>query len=100
LQEAEFHQKNVYIKALHMWMDLLQVLSTGPSPEWDEVFAWAFDSPPKGQKLHISCKNKSSFGKVRGILVIIESNRAITYSISTSSVSSFKNLYDFYLFCL
>lgn len=39
-------------------------MSTGPSPEWDEAFAWAFDSPPKGQKLHISCKNKSKIGKV------------------------------------
>lgn len=39
-------------------------MSTGPTPEWDEGFAWAFDSPPKGQKLHISCKNKSKFGKV------------------------------------
>ena len=36
-----------------------KVVSTGPTPEWDEVFAWAL----KGQKLHISCKNKSSFGK-------------------------------------
>ena len=40
-----------------------KVVSTGPTPEWDEVFAWAFDIPPKGQKIHISCKNKSSFGK-------------------------------------
>ena len=42
----------------------LQIVSTGPTPEWDEAFAWAFDSPPKGQKLHISCKNKSKIGKV------------------------------------
>ncbi|XXG87548.1 hypothetical protein AAC387_Pa11g2208 [Persea americana] len=46
-----------------------KVLSTGSTPEWNESFAWSFDSPPKGQKLHISCKNKnkmrkSSFGKV------------------------------------
>ncbi|RZR78432.1 hypothetical protein BHM03_00003777 [Ensete ventricosum] len=43
---------------------LTKVVSTGPTPEWDEAFAWAFDSPPKGQKLHISCKNKSKLGKV------------------------------------
>jgi hypothetical protein len=42
----------------------MQIVSTGESPEWDEAFAWAFDSPPKGQKLHISCKNNSKFGKV------------------------------------
>lgn len=44
---------------------LFQIVSTGPTPEWDEGFAWAFDAPPKGQKLHISCKNKSKFGKVK-----------------------------------
>jgi hypothetical protein len=42
----------------------MQIVSTGTTPEWDEAFAWAFDSPPKGQKLHISCKNNSKFGKV------------------------------------
>lgn len=41
-----------------------QVVSTGPNPEWDESFSWTFESPPKGQKLHISCKNKSKVGKV------------------------------------
>ncbi|XP_042411245.1 protein CELLULOSE SYNTHASE INTERACTIVE 1-like [Zingiber officinale] len=40
-----------------------KILSTGAMPEWDESFSWAFESPPKGQKLHISCKNKSKFGK-------------------------------------
>lgn len=40
------------------------MVSTGPNPEWDESFAWSFESPPKGQKLHISCKNKSKMGKV------------------------------------
>ncbi|KAL6554836.1 Interactor with COP9 signalosome (CSN) complex [Orobanche gracilis] len=41
-----------------------KIVSTGPNPEWDETFAWSFESPPKGQKLHISCKNKSKMGKV------------------------------------
>lgn len=41
-----------------------QAVSTGSTPEWDENVAWAFDNPPKGQKLHISCKNKSKLGKV------------------------------------
>nr|GMC63126.1 protein CELLULOSE SYNTHASE INTERACTIVE 1 [Ipomoea batatas] len=40
-----------------------KVVSTGSNPEWDESFAWSFESPPKGQKLHISCKNKSKMGK-------------------------------------
>ncbi|KAL0395617.1 UNVERIFIED_CONTAM: protein CELLULOSE SYNTHASE INTERACTIVE 1 [Sesamum calycinum] len=40
-----------------------KVVSTGPNPEWGESFSWSFESPPKGQKLHISCKNKSKMGK-------------------------------------
>lgn len=54
-----------------------KVVSTGPTPEWDEVFAWAFDSPPKGQKLHISCKNKSSFGKSSFGKVTIQIDRVV-----------------------
>jgi hypothetical protein len=46
-------------------MCIHQVVSTGPNPEWDESFSWSFESPPKGQKLHISCKNKSKMGKVK-----------------------------------
>jgi hypothetical protein len=46
------------------WKCDAQVVSTGPNPEWDESFSWSFESPPKGQKLHISCKNKSKMGKV------------------------------------
>ncbi|GAU19748.1 hypothetical protein TSUD_78740 [Trifolium subterraneum] len=42
---------------------LTKVVSTGPNPEWEESFTWSFESPPKGQKLHISCKNKSKVGK-------------------------------------
>ncbi|KAL9262664.1 CELLULOSE SYNTHASE INTERACTIVE 1-like protein [Drosera capensis] len=42
---------------------LTKVVTTGTSPEWDESFTWSFESPPKGQKLHISCKNKSKVGK-------------------------------------
>ncbi|KAL2624510.1 hypothetical protein R1flu_008755 [Riccia fluitans] len=40
-----------------------KVVSHTTSPEWKQGFAWAFDTPPKGQKLHISCKSKGAFGK-------------------------------------
>ncbi|CAA2946096.1 cellulose synthase interactive 3 [Olea europaea subsp. europaea] len=33
------------------------------SPEWNEGFKWAFDVPPKGQNLNISCKSKNTFKK-------------------------------------
>lgn len=45
-------------------LETKQIVSTGPNPEWEESFAWSFEIPPKGQKLHISCKNKSKMGKV------------------------------------
>ncbi|XP_038984803.1 protein CELLULOSE SYNTHASE INTERACTIVE 1-like isoform X2 [Phoenix dactylifera] len=54
-----------------------KVVSSGPSPEWDEAFAWALDSPPKGQKLHISCKNKSKFGKSSFGKVTIQIDRVV-----------------------
>ncbi|KAG1366486.1 protein CELLULOSE SYNTHASE INTERACTIVE 1 [Cocos nucifera] len=54
-----------------------KIVSTGPTPEWDEAFAWAFDSPPKGQKLHISCKNKSKFGKSKFGKVTIQIDRVV-----------------------
>lgn len=54
-----------------------KVLSTGPNPEWDESFAWSFESPPKGQKLHISCKNKSKMGKSSFGKVTIQIDRVV-----------------------
>ncbi|KAK6125765.1 hypothetical protein DH2020_040495 [Rehmannia glutinosa] len=53
------------------------VVSTGPNPEWDESFAWSFESPPKGQKLHISCKNKSKMGKSSFGKVTIQIDRVV-----------------------
>ncbi|MCL7043269.1 hypothetical protein MKW94_022103 [Papaver nudicaule] len=40
-----------------------KVVSHSISPEWKEGFTWAFDVPPKGQKLQIICKSKNTFGK-------------------------------------
>ncbi|KAL2498776.1 hypothetical protein Adt_24326 [Abeliophyllum distichum] len=54
-----------------------KVISTGPNPEWDESFAWSFESPPKGQKLHISCKNKSKMGKSSFGKVTIQIDRVV-----------------------
>lgn len=50
-----------HIKLIH---NFFQVVSHNISPEWKEGFTWAFDVPPKGQKLHIICKSKNTFGKV------------------------------------
>lgn len=54
-----------------------KVVSTGPNPEWDESFEWSFESPPKGQKLHISCKNKSKMGKSSFGKVTIQIDRVV-----------------------
>ncbi|KAM3270280.1 protein CELLULOSE SYNTHASE INTERACTIVE 3-like isoform X2 [Capsicum chacoense] len=43
-----------------------EVVSHSTSLEWKEGFTWAFDVPPKGQKLHILCKSKNTFGKTTG----------------------------------
>ncbi|KAI3747480.1 hypothetical protein L6452_09938 [Arctium lappa] len=56
---------------------LTKVVSTGPNPEWDENFVWSFESPPKGQKLHISCKNKSKMGKKSFGKVTIQIDRVV-----------------------
>ncbi|KAJ0534149.1 putative C2 domain, armadillo-like helical, C2 domain superfamily protein [Helianthus annuus] len=55
-----------------------KIVSTGPNPEWDESFVWSFESPPKGQKLHISCKNKSKMGKSSFGKVTIQIDRVVT----------------------
>ncbi|CAI9758250.1 unnamed protein product [Fraxinus pennsylvanica] len=58
-----------------------KVISTGPNPEWDESFAWSFESPPKGQKLHISCKNKSKMGKSSFGKVTIQIDRVVMLGV-------------------
>ncbi|KAM7517751.1 hypothetical protein LguiB_016713 [Lonicera macranthoides] len=54
-----------------------KVVSTGPNPDWEENFTWSFESPPKGQKLHISCKNKSKMGKSSFGKVTIQIDRVV-----------------------
>ncbi|XP_010526641.1 PREDICTED: uncharacterized protein LOC104804152 [Tarenaya hassleriana] len=76
-----------------------KVVSTGPNPEWDESFVWSFESPPKGQKLHISCKNKSKMGKSSFGKVTIQIDRVVMlgavageYTLLPESKSGPRNL--------
>lgn len=55
-----------------------KVVSQNSSPEWKQEFAWAFDIPPKGQKLHISCKSKNTFGKGALGKVTIQIDKVVT----------------------
>ncbi|XP_075089021.1 protein CELLULOSE SYNTHASE INTERACTIVE 3-like isoform X2 [Nicotiana tabacum] len=60
-----------------------KVVSNSTSPEWKEGFTWAFDVPPKGQKLHILCKSKNTFGKSSIGRVTIQIDKVVsegTYS--------------------
>lgn len=60
-----------------------KVVSHNICPEWKEGFTWAFDIPPKGQKLHIICKSKSTFGKTTLGRVTIQIDKVVsegTYS--------------------
>ncbi|KAL3504214.1 hypothetical protein ACH5RR_034055 [Cinchona calisaya] len=55
-----------------------KVVSHSNSPEWQEGFTWAFDVPPKGQKLHIICKSKNTFGKTTLGRVTIQIDKVVT----------------------
>ncbi|CAI5537575.1 unnamed protein product [Closterium sp. Naga37s-1] len=41
-----------------------KVVSATCDPEWKQTFTWPLDAPPRGQNLHISCKNKGTIGTV------------------------------------
>ncbi|KAL6317144.1 hypothetical protein AAG906_029896 [Vitis piasezkii] len=58
-----------------------KVVSHSTSPEWKEGFTWAFDVPPKGQKLHILCKSKSTFGKTNLGRVTIQIDKVVTEGV-------------------
>lgn len=55
-----------------------KVVSNSTSPEWEEGFTWTFDVPPKGQKLHILCKSKSTFGKSNLGTVTIQIDKVVS----------------------
>ncbi|KAK1433346.1 hypothetical protein QVD17_10256 [Tagetes erecta] len=58
-----------------------KVVSRNTSPEWKEGFTWAFDVPPKGQKLHIECKSKSAFGKTTLGEVTIQIDKVVSEGV-------------------
>ncbi|XP_065881120.1 protein CELLULOSE SYNTHASE INTERACTIVE 3 [Euphorbia lathyris] len=58
-----------------------RVVSHSISPEWEEGFTWAFDVPPKGQKLHIICKSKNTFGKSTLGRVTIQIDKVVTEGV-------------------
>lgn len=58
-----------------------KVVSNSTSPEWKEGFTWAFDVPPKGQKLHILCKSKSTFGKSNLGTITIQIDKVVSEGV-------------------
>lgn len=58
-----------------------KVVSHSTTPEWKEGFTWAFDVPPKGQKLHIVCKSKNTFGKTTLGRVTIQIDKVVTEGV-------------------
>ncbi|GER37031.1 armadillo/beta-catenin-like repeat and C2domain-containing protein [Striga asiatica] len=66
-----------------------KVVSHNTSPEWKERFMWAFDVPPKGQKLQIDCRSRSrsTFGKTSHGRVTIQIDNVVTEGV-TSGVFS------------
>ncbi|XP_031115240.1 protein CELLULOSE SYNTHASE INTERACTIVE 3 [Ipomoea triloba] len=60
-----------------------KVVYHSTSPEWNEVFTWAFDVPPTDQKLYILCRSKNTFGKTTLGRVSIQIDKIVgegTYS--------------------
>ncbi|KAL0917706.1 hypothetical protein M5K25_012787 [Dendrobium thyrsiflorum] len=55
-----------------------KVVNHNTFPEWKESFTWAFDVPPKGQKLYILCKSKNTFGKTTLGRVTIQIDKVVT----------------------
>ncbi|KAI9113082.1 hypothetical protein K1719_015607 [Acacia pycnantha] len=60
---------------------LTKVVSHSISPEWKEGFTWAFDVPPKGQKLYIVCKSKNTFGKATLGRVTIQIDKVVNEGV-------------------
>ncbi|XP_043719961.1 protein CELLULOSE SYNTHASE INTERACTIVE 3-like [Telopea speciosissima] len=58
-----------------------KVVRHSTCPEWEEGFTWAFDVPPKGQKLHILCKSKNMFGKSTLGRVTIQIDKVVTEGV-------------------
>lgn len=58
-----------------------KVVSHSTSPEWKEAFTWAFDAPPKGQKLYIQCKSKNTFGKASLGRVTIQIDKVVSEGV-------------------
>ncbi|XP_020245121.1 protein CELLULOSE SYNTHASE INTERACTIVE 3 [Asparagus officinalis] len=58
-----------------------KVVNHSTCPEWKEGFSWAFDVPPKGQKLYILCKSKSTFGKTTLGRVTIQIDKVVTEGV-------------------
>ncbi|KAL7131842.1 hypothetical protein ABFS83_12G032600 [Erythranthe nasuta] len=58
-----------------------EVVSHNTSPEWKQGFTWAFDVPPKGQKLHIHCRSKSTFGKTSLGRVTIQIDKVMSEGV-------------------
>ncbi|XP_062098801.1 protein CELLULOSE SYNTHASE INTERACTIVE 3 [Humulus lupulus] len=58
-----------------------KVVNHSSCPEWEEGFTWGFDVPPKGQKLHIVCKSKNTFGKNTLGKVTIQIDKVVTEGV-------------------
>ncbi|CAI5473610.1 unnamed protein product [Closterium sp. Yama58-4] len=54
-----------------------KVVSGTCDPEWKQTFTWPLDAPPRGQNLHISCKNKGTIGTSSLGKVTIQIDRVV-----------------------
>ncbi|KAI5057613.1 hypothetical protein GOP47_0027628, partial [Adiantum capillus-veneris] len=62
-----------------------KAISNSTTPEWNQGFSWPFDIAPKGQKVHIECKNKGTFSKKTMGKVTIQVDRVIALGTVTGN---------------
>ncbi|KAH7284075.1 hypothetical protein KP509_34G038500 [Ceratopteris richardii] len=62
-----------------------KVVSNNVNPEWGQVFAWPFERAPRGQKVHIDCRNKSTFSKKSMGKLTIQVDRVIALGTVTGN---------------
>ncbi|MCO5584828.1 hypothetical protein L7F22_038760 [Adiantum nelumboides] len=62
-----------------------KVVSNSTAPEWNQGFSWPFDVAPKGQKVHIECKNKGALSKKSMGKVTIQVDKVIALGTVTGN---------------
>ncbi|WOG97211.1 hypothetical protein DCAR_0416551 [Daucus carota subsp. sativus] len=64
-----------------------KIIYNSTSPQWNQGFMWSFDVPPRGQKLQIVCKSRSTFVKTTLGRLMIQIDRVVSEGVYSGSFS-------------